>query len=482
MQYNIRPIGSSGGIYTAVTRPVFYTRIMTSRQKLVLAIAILASSIAFLDGTIVNVALPAIAADLHGGLALQQWVVNAYAITLGACMLLAGSLSDLFGRKKILHIGLVGFGIASVLCAVAPWDWMLTTARGLQGLAGALLVPSSLALIMSNFSGKAQARAIGIWTALTGVAMIFGPLLGGFLVDAASWRWIFAINVPLVVFTVWLLSTLPTAEAMLQREKIDIGGAVLGTGGLALAVYGLIEQPTYGWSSPFIIVPLLVGIGMLAAFVRHEHRAAQPMLPLQLFRVRNFSAGNIATAAIYGGLSMSMFLITIFIQQIGGYSAFQAGLALLPITVLMILLSSTFGTLAGKFGPRLFMTSGPIIAGIGFITMLGLDEQALYWTQLFPGVVLFGLGLSITVAPLTAAVLGDIDSNFGGIASAVNNAVSRVAGLLATAAAGLIVGSQITVDGFHKGLWVVAGLLIAGGIISFFGIRNHPLRHKAGSI
>lgn len=449
---------------------------MTSLQKLVLTITILASSIAFLDGTIVNVALPAIAEELHGGLALQQWVVNAYAITLGACMLLAGSLSDLFGRKKILGLGLLGFGVTSVLCAISPWDWALTVSRGLQGLAGAPLVPSSLALIMSNFTGKAQAKAIGIWTALTGVAMIFGPLLGGFLVDIGSWRWVFAINVPLILVTLWLLKSLDAPEATRERAKLDVVGAVLGTGGLTFAVYALIEQPKHGWSSPLILLPLLVGVVMLAVFLWYERRAKHPMLPLQLFKVRNFSAGNIATAAIYGGLTMAVFLVTIFIQQIGHYSAFNAGLALLPVSILMILLSSKFGALAGKYGPRLFMTFGPIIAGVGFLTMLRLDEQAHYWTQLFPGVMLFGLGLSVTVAPLTAAVLGDIDGKYGGIASAVNNAVSRVAGLLATAAAGLIVGAQLTVSGFHRGLLVIAGLLIAGGIISFIGIRNKAVQ------
>lgn len=455
---------------------------MVQQQRLVLIVAILAAAISFLDGTVVNVALPAIAHELGGGLATQQWVVNAYLITLGAFILLAGSLSDVFGRKKVLLGGLVGFGITSVLCAVAPTALMLILSRGLQGIAGALLVPSSLALIIGAFSGKGEAKAIGIWTAWTSGAMILGPLLGGTLVDAGSWRWVFAINVPLIAITIWLLRKLHAPEEIHQHTHVDVRGAVLCTSSLAAIVYALIEQPRYGWDSPAIYAPLILGGLAFIYFLFHERRVPNPMLPLQLFTVRNFSFGNMATTAIYAGLSVSTFVIVVFIQQVGGYSAFQAGVSLLPVTACMILLSSRFGALAGKYGPRLFMTTGPIIAGIGFLTMLRVDANVSYVSELLPGILLFGLGLSMTVAPLTAAVLGDIDPKHAGIGSAVNNAVARIAGLLATAAVGVIVGAQLDVSGFHKGVVFMSALLITGGIISCIGIRNRPVaihhRHR----
>jgi EmrB/QacA subfamily drug resistance transporter len=446
---------------------------MTKQQKLVLVVAILAAAISFLDGTVVNVALPAIAKELGGGLATQQWVVNAYLITLGAFILLAGSLSDLFGRKKVLLAGLIGFGAASVLCAVAPNALVLILSRSIQGIAGALLVPSSLALIIGAFSGKAQAQAIGIWTSCTSAAMIVGPLLGGVLVDAGSWRWVFAINVPLIAGTLWLMRGLHHAEEIREHTKVDVLGAALCTAGLAMVVYALIEQPKYGWGSPTIFLPLIVGLAAFVGFIMHERRVSNPMLPLELFKVRNFTFGNLATTAIYAGLSVSTFLIVVFIQQIGHYSALQAGLALLPVTGFMILLSSRFGALAGKYGPRLFMTVGPIIAGLGFLSLLRVDASVSYVSELLPGILLFGLGLSMTVAPLTAAVLGDIEAKHAGIGSAINNAVARIAGLLATAAVGVVVGPHLTVNGFHKGAIFMALLLILGGVISFVGIRNH---------
>ena len=445
---------------------------MTKQQKLVLVVSILAAAISFLDGTVVNVALPAIAKELGGGLATQQWVVNAYLITLGAFILLAGSLSDLFGRKKVLLLGLKGFGIASVLCAIAPTAFLLTVSRSVQGLAGALLVPSSLALIIGAFSGKAQAKAIGIWTSCTSGAIIVGPLVGGALVDAGSWRWVFAINVPLIAITLFLLRGLHREEEIREHTKVDVRGALLCTAGLAMTVYALIEQSKYGWNSPAIFLPLALGIVSLAAFIWNERRVSNPMLPLELFAVRNFSFGNLATTFIYAGLSVATFVIVVFIQQVGHYSAFHAGLTMLPVTVFMILLSSRFGALAGKYGPRLFMTLGPIIAGLGFISLLQVDASVSYVRELLPGILLFGLGLSMTVAPLTSAVLGDIEAKHAGIGSAVNNAIARIAGLLATAAVGLVVGEHLNVAGFHRGVVFMAALLIAGGVISFIGIRT----------
>lgn len=444
---------------------------MAKHQMLVLFIAISASFLTFLDGSVVSVALPAINTELGGGLALQQWVNSSYFITLGALILVAGSLSDLFGRKNILNIGVTGFLITSVLCAIAPSPIMLVIARALQGIFGALLVPSSLALIISWFDGTSQGKAIGRWTAWTGIAFIIGPLVGGILVDTLSWRWIFLINVIPSLITVWLLRRLP-ADKPQKRASIDYLGAILCTAGLATTVFGLIEQPTRGWEDPLVLFTLGIGMGLLGLFVWWQQRAKHPMLPLSLFKVRNFSVGNLATAAIYAGLSLATFLITIFVQQVGNYTALDAGLAMMPVTIIMFFLSGKFGALAGKYGPRLFMALGPIIASIGFMTLLMVDTDVNYLTQMLPGILLFGLGLSMTVAPLTSAVLSDISKKQAGIGSAVNNAISRVASMLAVAAIGLIVGSSITLESFHQGIIVMSILLALGGVISALGIRN----------
>jgi EmrB/QacA subfamily drug resistance transporter len=445
---------------------------MSRQKRLVLVISILASFVAFLDSSVVNVALPAIKHDLGGGLVTQQWVVDAYLITLGALILLAGSLSDLFGRKRILTAGLLGFAAASILCAIAPTSAFLIISRGLQGIAGALLVPSSLAIIISTFSGQEQGKAIGTWTAWTGISFIIGPLLGGFLVDAYSWRLIFAINLLPIAVCVWLLTKLKQSEQT-KHIKIDVVGAVLCSLGLSGFVFGLIEQPHYGWHSPLILGPLICGILLLIGFIWFENRTSEAMLPLSLFNIRNFRVGNIATIAIYGGLSIATFLIVIFLQEVGGYSAFEAGLSLLPVTIIMFLLSPRFGALSAKYGPRLFMTLGPMLAGAGFLIMLRVSAQVDYWSQLFPGVIAFAVGLSMTVAPLTSAVLGAIEKQHAGIASAVNNAISRLAGLITVALVGVIVGTNINLHGFHRAITVTAGLLIAGGVISALGIRNH---------
>lgn len=449
---------------------------MSAAQRNILIVAIIAAGIAMLDGSIINVALPAIARSIGGGLVTQQWVIDGYLLTLSAFILLAGSLSDLVGRIKILAIGVIGFAAASLVCALAPTAGMLIAGRLMQGIAGALLVPSSLALIIATFpKGRAQGQAIGAWTAWTGISFLIGPVLGGVLVDYGSWRWIFVINLIPTCIILILLSRSPKHHDAELRPIIDWLGGGLCAIGLGGVVFALIEQGHYGWGSPAIQAPSLIGLVALLAFYAHERRTKAPMLPLSLFRVRNFYYGNLATTAIYAALSAT-FVITIFVQQVSHYTALAAGLALLPVTLIMFVASPRFGALAGRYSPRLFMTLGPLVAALGFIAMLRVAHQATYLTQLLPAVLCFGLGLSLTVAPLTTAVLGGIDPSEAGIASAINNAVARVAGLLAVALTGLVTGASLTTESFHRACLAIAALLIVGAIISAAGIRSPHIR------
>ncbi len=446
---------------------------MISReQRLIIWIAVLASFVSFLDSSVINVALPAIQRELGGGLTTQQWVVDAYLITLGSLILLAGSLSDIFGRIVILRIGLIGFGVASLLCAVAPNPEVLIVARAIQGIAGALLVPSPLALITSNFDGVPRSRAIGQWTAGTTVAFLARPILGGVIVAAIGWRYVFVMNVFPIAAVLILLAMLAPKDAREPGIRIDVPGALLCVIGLGGPVYALIEQGHYGWGSPLILVPFIVGVLSFAGFIWRQRVAKQPLMPLSLFAVRNFAVGNVATFFIYAALSVGSFILVLFLQQVAGYPATFAALATLPLSILNIALSSWFGTLSGKYGPRWFMGFGPIIAGLGYLLMLGAGANIDYWTQLLPGVILFGLGLSATVAPLTAAILGAISGQQSGFGSAINNAVSGVAGLIAIAFIGLVVGNSLDPAGFHRALILTAVLLFIGGIVSAIGIQN----------
>lgn len=445
---------------------------MTTKQKLVLIVAILGSFVAFLDGSVVTVALPQISDQLGGNLIIQQWVNDAYLITLGALILSAGSLSDLFGRKRILVYGLVGFLATSLLCAVAPTAEWLVISRGLQGIAGALLVPSSLALIISAFSGKEQATAIGRWTGWTGVAFIVGPLIGGLLVDFFSWRFVFGINVLPIALALFFASKLTLKETSGRTNRFDLQGSVLGAVGLGGLVYALIEQGRLGWTHPSIWGAFTAGALALIAFVYHESKTKHPMLPLGLFSQQNFSVGNVATLFIYAALSLQGFLLVIFLQKNAGFPATLAGLASLPVTILMLILSSRFGALSGRYGPRIFMAVGPILIGMGTLWMTRATLPTDYWTQLFPGIILFGLGLATTVAPLTSAILGSIESSQAGVGSAVNNAVARIAGLLSVAMIGLFIGTSVSLDGFRIGMIICSLLFVAGGIVSAVGIRN----------
>jgi EmrB/QacA subfamily drug resistance transporter len=414
-------------------------------KRLTLIACILGSGIVLLDGTVVNVALPTIQRALGGGLAGQQWVVNGYLLTLGSLILIGGSLGDMFGERRVFAIGVSGFGVASVICAAAPSIGVLVAARMLQGVAGALLVPSSLAVIVNTFSESERGAAIGSWTAWGSIAGVLGPLAGGELLAIASWRWIFLINVPLAALCVALILTaIPKREPRpAGARRIDFVGALLCASGLGGPVFALIEQPRLGWSSAGVIVPFVAGLLLLALFTAYESRAPDPMLPLRLFRRRNFSAGNIETLAMYAGLAILFFFLVLFLQQIGGYSPLKSGLATLPATIVMFFLSRRFGALADRFGPRFFMGAGPLVAAAGLLLFQSTGTKLDYLSEVLPPLLIFSVGLSMTVAPLTAAVLQGAEGE-AGIASGVNNAVARVAGLLGTAAVGAAIASSFT--------------------------------------
>ena len=455
---------------------------MTRRQRLTLFAAILGSGVATLDGTIVNVALPAIERDLGGGLTAQQWVVNAYLLALGSLILIGGSLGDIYGERRVFAVGVVSFGVFSLACALAPTIGVLIAARALQGVAAALLTPSSLAIIIGAFTAKERGPAIGRWTAWGGIAAVIGPLAGGVIVDRVSWRWVFALNVPLVVATVVLVLAAVPRTPRVTGRRVDVVGAALCATGLGGIVFALIEQPRLGWSSPAIILPLVGGILALAGFLAYERRASQPMLTLSLFERRNFSVGNLETLAMYAGLAILFFYLVIFLQQVAGYSALEAGLATLPTTLIMFSLSSRFGALADRYGPRLFMGAGPLIAAAGILLLLRTGLDTSYLAEVLPAVLVFSLGLTMTVAPLTAAVLADADETDAGIASAVNNAVARVAGLVGVPLAGIVAASTLvgdsfaadsaSVEAFHRVVVICAALVAAGGAVGLLGIAN----------
>jgi EmrB/QacA subfamily drug resistance transporter len=501
------------------------------RKTLTLVATILGSTVVFLDATVVNVALPALESDLDTGLAAQQWVVEAYLLALVSLLLVGGSLGDQFGRRLMFMVGLVGFAITSAMCALAPSSGFLIAARGLQGMAGALLVPGSLAIVAATYKGAARGKAIGTWTAWTGISTVLGPAGGGLLVDTFSWRAVFWVNLPLIAATLAMtLHSVSESKDPKASHTIDWLGIFLSAAGLGAPVFALIEQPTHGWGSPIVWAPLILGIVLFAGFIYWEMRAKHPMVDLKLFRIRNFTVANMATLFTYAGLLAAFFFITLFLQQTAGYSALEAGLATTPISILLFALSPRFGRITSASGPRLPMACGPIVAGFGLLFLIRVGANPDYFTEVLPGLILFGLGLSATVAPLTATVLDSVPQRRTGIASGINNGVARVAGLLAIAVLGAVISAQFasSIDkrlmnvhlgaagraaveeaqsralggadlagvparerralepaitgasesAFHLGLFMASLLMISGGCVSAVGIRN-PRRRRA---
>jgi EmrB/QacA subfamily drug resistance transporter len=441
-------------------------------KRWTLITCVLGSSIVLLDATIVHVALPAVERDVGGGLATQQWVVSAYALALGAFMLLGGSLGDVLGERRVFLAGVAGFGATSLACAAAPSAEALIAARALQGVAGALLTPAALAVIIATFSPDERGRAIGSWTAWTGVATLAGPLLGGQLVESAGWRWIFIANVPLVAITWLLVSHHVPASAARRERHVDAVGAMAAALALGGAVFALIEQPQRGWSSPVVLIALAVGAVALVALVVREHTARDPMLPPGLLRRHNFLVGNVETVGVYAVFAALLFLLAVFLQQVGGWTATQAGLATLPTTVLLTVLSRPFGALADRLGPRLFMGAGPLVMAVGLVLLVRVERDVDFAGALLPALVTFSVGLAMTVAPLTAMVLAGVEEHQAGIASAVNNAVARIAGLAGIAVLGPLLGTQLDVEAFHVGALAAAGLVAAAGVVGAVLVRN----------
>lgn len=410
-------------------------------KRAILLAAILGSSMAFIDGTVVNVALPAIQRELQADAFQAQWVVEAYALVLAALLLVGGSLGDHFGRRRIFAIGVALFAVASAACALSTTVQQLIAARALQGIGAALLVPGSLALISASFPEGERGKAIGTWSGASGITAAIGPVLGGWLVDRYSWTWAFLINLPMAALVLWLVWRRVPESRSPSAAGLDGWGALLATVGLGGIVYAFVEAPVQQWRSPAVIVALLVGLAACGLFVRVEARARAPMLALSLFRRPNFAGANTLTLLLYAALGGGLYFLPLNLIQVQGYSATVAGAALLPFILVMFLFSAKAGQLVDRFGPRLPLVLGPLIAGLGFALLALPGVGARYWASFFPGVLVLGIGMTITVAPLTTTVMNAVGPEQAGIASGVNNAVSRTAAVLALAVFGLVMAT-----------------------------------------
>ena len=501
------------------------------RNRLALLTCIMTSSIVGFDGAAVGLGLPAIAGGLHAGLAVQQWVVAAYSLALGGLLLVGGALGDIYDRWRVFGLGTTGFGIAALLCALAPSAPLLVAGRAVQGVAAALLVPGVLAIITSTFEGEERSKAIGSWTAWSGLSLVFGPVLGGILIGTLSWRSVFFVDAGLAALTVFLaFRAAPASTHHPKNGTVDVVGAILGALVVGGPVFALIQQSSLGWGDPLVIGALVIGVCALVGFLLRERRASEPLLPLVPFSNRTFSVMNLATVLLYGAFGVGGFFVTSFVQQVGGYSPLEAGLAFLPVALPLFVLSGPFGRLSDRFGRQPLVVGGSVLVGVGFLLMPRMDQNAYFWSALFPARLLIGLGTAMLVSPLTATVLGAADERYAGIASGVNNAVARVSGLLAIALIGVIIsvqfGAQLnqavdpqslsprgeaalaqartrplaggvegqigstdrtvldravrgaSVSAFHVGVGIVGGLAIAGGLLCALGLRNPHLRRR----
>jgi EmrB/QacA subfamily drug resistance transporter len=457
------------------------------RARWVLLATVGASGMAFLDSTVVNVALPQIGDTFDTDMAGLQWVINGYLVATSALILLGGSLGDLLGRRRVFLAGVLIFAGASMTCAIATNVWMLVLSRVVQGVGGALLTPGSLAILEASFRQEDRGRAIGAWSGLSGVASAIGPFLGGWLIDAASWRWVFFINIPLAALVVLVtVRHVPESRDETADGRIDTPGALFIGLALATVSWGLIAAGDYGWGSAEVLVPLLAGVIAFAAFVVTEMRSSHPMVPPSIFASAQFRAANIVTVAVYAGLGIVFFLFVVQLQVVLGYSALEAGAASLPITLLMLTLSSRSGHLAERIGPRLQMSAGPLLVAAGLAVMSTVDAGAHYVTGVLPGVILVGFGLAATVAPLTSTALGAVDDHHAGVASGVNTTVARAAQLAAVAVVPVVAGiggdayrdPVAFSDGFRTGMLIGAVLVATGGVLGWLLVRN-PAPEKA---
>lgn len=459
----------------------------SARGRWVITATVLGSGIAALDATVVGIALPTIGTEFSVGLGSLQWVVNGYTLTLAGLLLLGGSLGDRYGRRRVFIIGVVWFALASLLCGIAVNAPMLIAARLLQGVGGALLTPASLAILQASFAPGDRSKAIGAWSGLGGVAVAFGPFIGGYLIDSVSWRLVFFINLPLALAVLLITARhVPESRDPEASHHLDLTGAVLAALGLAGVTYGLTYGPDGGWTTPAVLLSLGAGVAALLTFVAVELRSPGPLLPMSMFRSGQFSSTNVVTFTVYGALGAMLFLLPLQLQQVSGYSPIQAGTSLLPVTVLMLLFSSRSGALAARIGPRLQMSAGPLVVAAGMVLIARIDQSGGYLTHVLPGVLVIGAGLAITVAPLTSTALSAAPMQHAGIASAVNNDVARVAGLLSVAVlpplAGLTAGSYLDPVAFSKGfqtaLLIAAAVCALGGVLAAGFIRNPPRRER----
>jgi EmrB/QacA subfamily drug resistance transporter len=480
--------GSSSGD-GAVAAPE-HIRYGTPQGWWVLAATIGGSAIAFLDSTVVNVALPVLGDELGANVSGLQWVLNGYMLALASLILLAGSLGDRYGRRRIFMIGVAWFAVASLLCAIAQDVGQLVAARVLQGIGGALLTPGSLAIIQASFVAQDRGRAIGAWSGIGALAGAIGPFVGGALVDSAGWRWVFLINVPLSILVIAIaVRHVPESMDPTSPRRLDVIGAIAGGLGLGGVTYALIEAGDRGISTT-VVAAAVIGLLATVAFVTVERRSSHPMLPLDIFDSRQFTWANVVTFAVYGGMGAVFFLLVVQLQTVLGYTALQAGIASLPVTILLFVLSPRAGALAQRVGPRLLMTVGPIVAGAGIMLLARVQEGAGYLTGVLPAIVVFGLGLGITVAPLTTTVLAAADERHSGVASGVNNAIARAAQLLAVAVVPVVAGltgdayhdPAVFGSGFARAMVIAGTVVIAGGVLAFFVIDRGVSRPGGGPV